>query len=551
MKKEILIDIFLSIFVLSAFEGNTQRSDVTNDNSIYIVTDRQLYVTEDMIYIAAIAPGCKAESLFFTELVTWDGKQIIGKKYKTTGSVTYGNFIIPSDISTGYYFIRTYLLLNNRYNESQFAYSRVQIVNPNSILKVYYNALLERPDIKVLPKSNEFKIVTNNFVFQQRDEIQIAIRNENIDSPARWLSVSIIPINTIDTLVIDNEVNLSNNLNNRFNISSSPQLTLKGRVSDKEKKEGVPFARVNIAFLNQKPDLIVSTTDNSGEYSIVLPCLYGLQELYIGIDAPMVSKPELLVENDFYTGPTPFVQKDLSINFEKTEIVRQLYFNLMVNKEFANTCNTKHEKTNEEKLPFYGKPDKIIRFEDFISLGSMEEYFFELINEVKIIKIQNKRHLKIFSDYSEMAIYQPLLMVDYIPVIDAEALLNMNPSKVSKVEIIAQPYIKGDFISGGIISVITKQSNFGGIELPVSDMFLVYRFPDEPFNSLPQYCDLPQNQPDCRNTLFFESFLPDNSGNEIELKAKAPDSKGKYLIYLQGLKNDGEPFTSWKVISVN
>lgn len=549
MKKNILY-ILLSIFALSIYKGYTQRSDDTIANSIYIVTDRQLYVTEDMIYIAAIAPGYKAESLFFTELVTWDGKQIVGKKYKTTGSVTYGNFLIPSDIFTGYYFIRTYLL-NKTTNESEFAYCKVEIVNPNSILKVFNTDLSQKPDLKVVPKNDELKIVTDKLVFKQRDKIQITIRNENIDSPARWLSVSIIPINTIDTLVTDNEINLLYDLNNRFNISSSPQLTLKGRVSDEEKLEGVPYAMVNVTLLNQKPDLIISTTDNSGEYSILLPCLYGLQELYIGIDAPMVSKPKLLVENDFYNGPTPFVQKDLSINFEKTEIVRQLYFNLMVNKEFTNTCNTKHEKPNEEKLPFYGKPDKIIRFEDFVSLRSMEEYFFELINEVKVIKIQNKRHLKIFSNYPEMSIYKPLLMVDYIPVADAEALLKMNPVKVSRIEIIAQPYLKGEFIAGGIISVITKQGNFGGIELPSSDIFLVYRFPDEPFNSLPQYCDLPQNQPDCRNTLFFESFIPGKYRNEISIKAKAPDSKGKYLIYLQGLKNDGEPFTCWKVISVN
>ena len=75
-----------------------------------------------------------------------------------------------------------------------------------------------------------------------------------------------------------------------------------------------------------------------------------------------------------------------------------------------------------------------------------------------------------------MAIYDPLVMIDWVAVSDNESILGTPTQSISRIELVNAPYIKGDMIYGGIISIISKKGDFAGIDLPRNGIFINYKF---------------------------------------------------------------------------
>jgi hypothetical protein len=194
------------------------------------------------------------------------------------------------------------------------------------------------------------------------------------------------------------------------------------------------------------------------------------------------------------------------------------------------------EDTNS--VSFYGKPSDVIIIGKYIELPTLEEYFTELPMIVKLKKIQGKKQFRFYTDQYEMSIYDPLVLVDGVPVNDMNKILAMSPANIQRIELVNPDYVKGNITYGGIISFVSKKNDFAGIDLPTSGTFINYRFLEEGRDTFSSVT-LAGNIPDARNTVYWNPSLPLDEKGQALISFTAPDTPGIYNILLLRLDING------------
>jgi len=214
--------------------------------------------------------------------------------------------------------------------------------------------------------------------------------------------------------------------------------------------------------------------------------------------------------------------------------------NAQVSQQYYPVRPVEPETEESEELLFYGQPSSSIRFDDFIRLPKLEEYFIEVVPQVSFRRSGGVRRLVILGEHPELAIYPPLLMIDGVAIFDVEAVLAVSPRLIDRVEIVNAPYIRGNVTFGGIISLISKNNDLGYIDLPSSGLLVNYRMLDLPLNdTLLQEIPDPR-LPDVRNTLYWEPSLELMPETGQRISFRTADLKGNYEILLRGFDSTGK-----------
>ena len=95
----------------------------------------------------------------------------------------------------------------------------------------------------------------------------------------------------------------------------------------------------------------------------------------------------------------------------------------------------------------------------------MEEVMREYIAGVYLRRNRDGFHLKIL-DINRNITYQenPLILLDGIPVFDADGVILLDPLKVKKIETVRTRFIKGVINTSGIVSYTTYKGDLGGYQ---------------------------------------------------------------------------------------
>jgi hypothetical protein len=181
---------------------------------------------------------------------------------------------------------------------------------------------------------------------------------------------------------------------------------------------------------------------------------------------------------------------------------------------------------------------------EFIDLPLLADYFTELPLPLRIRNQKELKSILITGSDAGLSIFPPLLMVDYIPVYNPGELLNINPDKVLRFDIVASTYVRGRRTYGGLLNVITRNNDFAGITLPSSGLFLNYQFLKPGTGNAREQAAIPDHFPDARNTLYWNPSMKPDSRGSFSIVFTTADSEGNYMIRVTGVTRQGNTFTS-------
>jgi hypothetical protein len=203
--------------------------------------------------------------------------------------------------------------------------------------------------------------------------------------------------------------------------------------------------------------------------------------------------------------------------------------------------------------PFYGHPMKTIRIDDYVALPSLEEFIVELLPEINIRVRKDETSISLQGMHTDLSLYPPLILYDYIPVFDLEGFLKLTPEDVQRIELVNATYTRGDLTFGGILSVFSRKGDLSGYTL----QGLSYFFDFEAFNDtkLPVSPDYSKGRgdlhiPDYRNTLFWKPFLSGHPGETAVVEFYTSDRPGLYTISIQGVSGEGKILTGEASFSI-
>jgi hypothetical protein len=182
----------------------------------------------------------------------------------------------------------------------------------------------------------------------------------------------------------------------------------------------------------------------------------------------------------------------------------------------------------------------------------MEELFTEIVPTAKYRKNRGQYSFAIFDSNGNVTSENPLLLLDKIPVFDANKIMGLNISLIEKVEVINRNYILGENTFNGVILLTTKTENFAGIEFPKSSIFIEYpTIQNTTENTRFSMEKLPENEriPDFRTTLYWKPNIQ-LSANGTDINFQTSDNKGTYDIVIKGYSSNGQVYFGRKQIVI-
>jgi hypothetical protein len=546
-----LIITLIIIICSSALSNGQQGKPIQTGESVVLFSDRGIYITGEKILFSAFVNSLNEQNIselsrvLYCEIVTPGGVKVTGNKFIIENKFSSGYLTIPNDIMTGIYYLRSYTKIMRNDGPSCYNYTRLKIINPDKsevqsqTINSNLSDLLEVTDnLKVL--ENSFLISTDKPQYTPRDTVNLLLQGSGNDlSSWKMLTLSVVP----ESSVLEDKVEVMKNVQSQNQadfFSETRGLSISGELLDNKTGSPLPHTRVNLSIIGRGKDFMAVQTDLSGHFYFSLPDYTGYRDLFLCSENTGTADPKLLIDNDFCTIPFQVQSDAFSLTSQERDAAYKMAVNVQLDSIFNSDTITRIAGDKYDEQVFYGKPTEILYIDNYIQLPTLEDYFNELPTQVKIRKSQGKKYFKILGAQTELTGYDPLTLVDLVAVGDPNLILTIPPSNISRIEVVNELYVKGDQTYGGIINIITKLSDFGGIDLPSSGIFINFGFLADNNNPL-KISTLP-NLPDTRNTLYWQPNLILDKTNTSKVSFPVSDTPGRYKIILNGVKPDGETY---------
>ncbi len=205
---------------------------------------------------------------------------------------------------------------------------------------------------------------------------------------------------------------------------------------------------------------------------------------------------------------------------------------------------------------FFGKPDISYLLDDYTRFTTMEEVLREYVPEIQVKKSGNKFKVRILNQpYKLFLEERPLILIDGVSVFDENHLIDFDPLKVKKLDIIARKYYHGGISYDGVASFTSYEGDLGAQTLEPSSVVVDYpglQLQRQYYS--PSYdTETERNSriPDFRNVLLWNPSLRLMNYDNYNSSFYTSDLPGKYVLLIEGLSENGTPIKVLKTITVN
>jgi len=239
----------------------------------------------------------------------------------------------------------------------------------------------------------------------------------------------------------------------------------------------------------------------------------------------------------------PLISRE-SINYQ----VRNIYGSSSVGNRLTSSIHMiKHKR-------FYGTPDFELNMNNFVSLDSMQEVFFELVPHVKLEYSNSEYQISVTDQTGKKLEGEPTIMVDGIIIKNPSLIAKLDPMLVEKIDVVWDKYRVGDYIFNGIVNIISKTGDLTTEILP-SDAVRLHTSAIDTICSFvsPDYSltDMKSSRiADYRNTLYWNPSVKLDKDGKARIEFWTSDTKSDYIINIQGITSEGRTISISKTISV-
>ena len=144
------------------------------------------------------------------------------------------------------------------------------------------------------------------------------------------------------------------------------------------------------------------------------------------------------------------------------------------------------DDTAEEGVPldyddslFGNKPDPTYNLDEYRQFLTIREVLIEYVNCVKKTKIDGVTKMVVRNPQDYYVTSWPaMVLIDGMPVIDIERLLNYDARRIHYINIYGDQYTFGNGVYNGILSFITRSGRLTNYPIEPNMQYLVYEFPE-------------------------------------------------------------------------
>jgi len=525
----------------------------------HLFTDRNIYAVNEKIFFRAFnlsesrLKQTNWSKILYVELISESNTAIARSKYELNSEGAWGYLNIPPFAATGLYSIRAYTKWMRNYPPAGYFHKSVAIINPNgsgmSSLRMSTGEEFFS-DLKNMKNSrNQVQCYTDKSIYNKRGKIHLAISipENSITSPDGY-SVTVVKKGYYNTTIPELIFPSFKNTDLSEKIHYYPEtrgLSLSGRVTSNDGDKPFAYSQVHLTLLGKNPDYYGFVTDNTGGFRITLPYHKSAEDILFCVENKADRIVNFSLDSDY---STDFLKQPEQFS-DKPVINKKIVEEIMFNAQVVNIFNPAPISNGPVEMPdtlnqyFYGSPELRFKTADYVLLSTLEEFFFELIRNVIVKKEKDKNHLYLTRDHSDLYLYIPLVLLDYIPVFDIDKILDLSPEKFACIDIVNSLYFRGNRQYSGIINIISSQGDRAGVDLPRNSFFFSFKTCESHQQiTFPDYDKDPgdANMPDYRNCLFWAPNISVGAGDTVSLDLFSSDLQGDYMVIVSGITDDGQ-----------
>ncbi|MEN8229535.1 MAG: hypothetical protein ABFS38_15350 [Bacteroidota bacterium] len=519
-----------------------------NPEEYRLLTDRSIYIAGELLNFRVfnLSPDSLQElgwsKVYYAELISPEGLSHAQAKISMDSTGAGGALKIPGELPSGTYYLKGYTRWMRNYGPTSYTYLSVEVVNPykRTLLSVDTSSKVNLPLMKPETDPETAGLIMGDLSGRvvKKAPVILNLSLNRDDSPAHCC-VTVIPDGVLKKQW--ESVQSPKDLR-RKGIELIPEtrgVSLSGKVEFPGSGDPAPYAVVYISIMDKEKSFNCNYADSSGRFYFSCPDSYGERDLFISANHPDAMGLDLFIDQDFCPEPITLPSYPLEIEENDLQLIADLSLNAQIRDHYYSGHSASDEPGSTHMKFFYGDPSSVVKFNDFIKLPTLEEYFTEVTPQVSLKKSNRTRKFRVWGDHPELEFLEPLVMIDGVAIFDVESVLEISPGYIDRIEIVDAPYIKGSVTFGGIINIVSRNNDMGFIDLPASGTLLNYKMYAETLPGDQDHQSGDPEYPDVRNTIYWNPYVELSPGENRELSFLAPEVPGFYQLLIRGYDATG------------
>ncbi|MCB9285166.1 MAG: hypothetical protein H6563_13905 [Lewinellaceae bacterium] len=541
---------FTVLFFFLVIAGSAFAQIPAGEESIAIATDRDIYIAGDIIWLSAWysldgKPATREFSkILLVELLDGENPVAQGKIPIQDGRAS-GALRIPEGIPSRNYQLRAYTNWQRNLPPEYYTTLELTIINPASPLPnplLSWQTSADKKGAKA-GETLEIRGLKDRYAPREKVSFSIACPDGPLDA-----AIAVVKRGTLEGRSPLQPASLpKEEAYGDLNPGRLPDIrdvSLSGILLDSASSQPIRDGLIYVSIVDKDlQQLHIYRSGEDGTFVFPLDHLSGRQKVFIS------SKPlsdsvrhKILVNTDFSNRYATFPTVETAPDSSQRKVLEALYLDYQLQKKYTAV------RPDSARFPrpisaYFAQPTVSVTLSDFIPLPTMEEVFKEIVPFVSVKK--KKKHFALWVLNKEETKFEedPLVLIDNLPVFDLDALMQINPALVYRIDVINEPYILGSHNISSVILVKTTTSDFAGMRFPESTVFLNYQTRDIPLEFPQVKYDTPESRtsrtPDFRTVLYWDPrVVLDQTAKTVSFYTS--DEESAYSIIIRGVDGEGD-----------
>ena len=299
------------------------------------------------------------------------------------------------------------------------------------------------------------------------------------------------------------------------------------------------FQKLSLTGLNDNL-FITTSTFPDGRFHFAFPGRKGSKDMILSHITRPARKMNLTLSSGFDSRTSELPPQNIYLTDEEIKYVNSLIIDSRLENIYRDTTDSTRPPDpgkSTEKAMFYGNPDRVVYIDDYIKLPDMRELIFEVVPFVSVRKEGDDYSLKVISENPQPGTYDPVILIDGIPLLSFNRFLDLPPDRFKRIDIINSIYIHGNQIFSGVVNFISRNGDLAGLDLPGGSQIISLDIPGpSPGGELVKYSNFLPGIPTLEPTL---SYMLLTDTGEASFSYTGNPANGRYITILTGIDGEG------------
>jgi hypothetical protein len=298
---------------------------------------------------------------------------------------------------------------------------------------------------------------------------------------------------------------------------------------------------VTLTVPGERFQLANARTDASGNLLFNVKKFYGTDNIIITADSNYKTSIASSFSNKF--SQQAFPSYTFPLQWKDQVLFRSI--NMQADNSFlADEKQHAYSYNAEDTTLFYGTPDQRYYLDDYTRFTTMEEVMREYVIEVRVRKDADQFNYKVLDALTKT--YNdndPLVLFDGMPITNINRIMQFDPLKIKRLDIVARKYYFGNILTDGIVSYTTYNGDLADFPLNADEVAVKFdglqreREFYSPIYSTDE--QIKNHLPDVRNVLYWSPKIKTGADGKTSFNFYTSDIPGKYACVIQGITANG------------